>query len=191
MISNDEKVIDKVKKLKAFGIDTPPEMRSKPGVYDVQGLGYNYRMTDIQAALGISQMKRLDDYINRRHEIATKYNVLLDNLPITLPFQNTNTYTSYHLYIIRLNDDSIISHRDLFNKLQRHNVGVNLHYIPLYKQPHYKNNGISQDKYPNSEGYYEQAISLPIYPTLTTVEQDQVVNTLIEAIKETKYGRKK
>ena len=194
-VTNNRELHNKMRLLRSHGITRDHELMTQapdgPWYYQQIELGYNYRMTDIQAALGISQMKRLDDYINRRHEIATKYNVLLDNLPITLPFQNTNTYTSYHLYIIRLNDDSIISHRDLFNKLQRHNVGVNLHYIPLYKQPHYKNNGISQDKYPNSEGYYEQAISLPIYPTLTTVEQDQVVNTLIEAIKETKYGRKK
>jgi dTDP-4-amino-4,6-dideoxygalactose transaminase len=140
-------------------------------------------MTDLQAALGVSQMNRLDDYVTKRHQLAKRYNELFEKFPLTRPWQHPDTYSSLHLYIIRLHLDSIEgTHRQVFENLRKRGIGVNIHYIPLYDQPIYRGSNISSDDFPNSEAYYEEAISLPLYPTLRTDEQDQVINAVSRAL---------
>jgi UDP-4-amino-4,6-dideoxy-N-acetyl-beta-L-altrosamine transaminase len=154
-----------------------------PWYYQQVALGYNYRMTDIQAALGVSQITRLTQYVNRRHEIAERYNELLSDMPVTLPWQHPDSYSAYHLYVICLQLDKISStHLQVFKALQAKEIMVNLHYIPVHTQPYYQNLGFRLGDFPESERYYRGAISIPMHPTLTEDEQDFVVNTLREAM---------
>jgi dTDP-4-amino-4,6-dideoxygalactose transaminase len=136
-------------------------------------------MTEINAALGNSQLNRLDQFVEMRHEIAKKYNQDLSDLPLDLPFQLTNNYSSYHLYVIRLQIENIeISHKDFFKNIRSEGIGVNLHYIPVYKHPYYKSLGFKDFICKNAEQYYKTAISIPIYPDLTISEQDYVVEKI-------------
>ena len=154
-----------------------------PWYYEQIALGFNYRMTDIQAALGISQMTRLDDFVSIRHEISDRYSALLRSLPISLPSSHSDSYSSFHLYIIRLQTDNTdMTHREIFQSMREAGIGVNLHYMPVYLQPYYINLGFYKGYCPESEKYYAQAISLPIYPTLTIKQQIEVSNVLIQAI---------
>jgi len=154
-----------------------------PWYYQQVALGYNYRMTDIQAALGVSQMTRLDQYVAKRHEIAERYDQLLANLPITLPWQHPDSHSAYHLYVIRLQLDNIrASHLQVFEALRAKDIMVNLHYIPVHTQPYYQQMGFKLGAYPEAEQYYHEAISIPMHPTLATEEQDFVVSSIKEAI---------
>ncbi|MEO8171649.1 MAG: UDP-4-amino-4,6-dideoxy-N-acetyl-beta-L-altrosamine transaminase [Sediminibacterium sp.] len=155
-----------------------------PWYYQQLNLGYNYRMTDIQAALGLSQMKRLDEFVEKRHAIAKRYNEILIEDWITLPWQHPDTYSAYHLYIVRLKkDNGVIDHLSLFKKLRAAGILVNLHYIPVYRQPFYQKMGFDNKDFPGAESYYEEAISLPMFPALTPEQQDfiaAVVNNKME-----------
>ena len=133
-------------------------------------------MTDIQAALGISQMNRLDSFIQKRHEICKRYNEYFQDLAsIKLPYQNKDSYSSLHLYVIRVdNSKSKASHKQLFNYLRDNNIGVNIHYIPIYRQPYYSKFGFNFSDFPQSEKYYAEAISIPIYPDLSHESQELV-----------------
>lgn len=143
-----------------------------PWYYQQIELGYNYRMTDLQAALGLSQLERLDQYVDRRHELAKHYDGLLKDLPVTLPWQHPDVVSAYHLYVIRLNEKLENRHRQFFENLRDRGVGVNLHYIPVYRHPHYEKMGLySRNDYPEAERYYRQAVTLPLYPALS---EDQV-----------------
>lgn len=148
--------------------------------YEQQELGYNYRITDIQAALGVSQTKRLGSFIKRRLEIATIYNQNLVDIPLTLPELDTNS--AWHLYIIRLTKEANISRLELYNKMHSANIGVNVHYIPIYNQPYYKKMGFEKGYCPNAEGFYKYCLSIPIFPIMTNVEQDYVIDKLKEFI---------
>jgi len=141
-------------------------------------------MTDLQAALGISQMKRLCGYIKKRHEIANLYNQELKSLPITLPAQADFSYSAYHLYVIRLDLGAImpLSHADVFQTLLDHKIFVQLHYIPVHTQPYYKAMGFNWGDFPNAENYSRSAISIPIYPTLTYEAQSKVIGILREVL---------
>jgi len=174
--------------LRTHGINRDPSaMRENahgPWYYEQIELGFNYRMTDIQAALGASQLLRLDSYVASRQKLAIRYKKLLDGLPITLPWQHPDSYSSMHLYVIRLQLEKINkSHPDIFNRLRELGIGVQLHYIPVHLHPFYKNFGFCQGDFPIAEAYYQDAISLPMYATLTEVEQDSVVNALQLALK--------
>src|SRR5262249_32221779 len=143
----------------------------------------NYRLTDLQAALGASQMKRLDQYVERRHEIARKYEELLSGLPLTLPWQHADGHSAYHLYVIRLRLDEIArSHREVFEGLRARDIMVNLHYIPVHTQPYYRAMGFKWGDFPESERYYREAISIPMHPTLTDDELGFVARSLREAM---------
>jgi dTDP-4-amino-4,6-dideoxygalactose transaminase len=140
-------------------------------------------MTDLQAALGVSQMTRLEQYVVKRHEIAQRYNQQLANLPVTLPWQHPKSYSAYHLYVIRLQLDKIrATHRQVFEALRAKDIMVNLHYIPVHTQPYYKQMGFQLGDFPEAEQYYREAISIPMHPTLTTGEQDYVVSSIKEAM---------
>jgi UDP-4-amino-4,6-dideoxy-N-acetyl-beta-L-altrosamine transaminase/dTDP-4-dehydrorhamnose reductase len=156
-----------------------------PWYYQQIGLGYNYRMTDIQGALGLSQMNRLDEFVQKRHTIAKRYNEILTADWLTLPWQHPDTYSGYHLYIIRIKkDNGVIDHLSLFKKLRAAGILVNLHYIPVYRQPFYEKMGFQVNDFPGAESYYEEAISLPMFPGLTSEQQDfvaTIINNKTEA----------
>ncbi len=154
-----------------------------PWYYQQIDLGFNYRMTDIQAALGLSQMQRLDEFVSRRHQIAQRYDVLLKKLPVVTPWQHPDTYSGLHLYVIRLKlSETEKTHRQVFEGLRAREIGVNLHYVPVYTQPYYQKLGFQAGYCPESEQYYAEAISLPMYFELSDTQQHQVVEALGEAI---------
>ena len=163
-----------------------------PWYYEQLDLGYNYRMTDIQAALGLSQLERLDDFIKERHQIVKKYNLAFEAKPITTPFQDPNNYSSFHLYIIRTkNTGKGLTRLDLFKKLREAGILVNIHYIPIYRQPYYKKIGYDSKYFPESEKYYEEAISLPIHTLFSEEEQDYVIENVLNFLSRQKTYVKK
>lgn len=175
-LTNDAELAEKMDLLRSHGITRKPELMSNepdgPWYYQQIDLGFNYRMTELQAALGISQMQRLDQFVARRHELARCYNQLLADLPLTLPWQHPKSYSGMHLYVIRLQLDKISkSHRQVFSELREQGIGVNLHYIPVHTQPHYQQMGFTHGDYPEAEKYYAEAISLPMF---TGLSEDQL-----------------
>ena len=149
-----------------------------PWFYEQIELGFNYRMTEIQAALGLSQLKRLDSFVSQRHFLAERYLNGLSDLPVFLPKFLDESY-SFHLFVIRLNLSKIaISKKTIFEFLRQQGIGVNLHYIPVHTQPFYKRLGYELGDYPNAEQYYLEAITLPIHPSLTIKQQDYIIETL-------------
>jgi UDP-4-amino-4,6-dideoxy-N-acetyl-beta-L-altrosamine transaminase len=186
-LTNSDEIAERLSLLRSHGITRDPGLMTHPSdgpwYYQQVELGLNYRLTDIQAALGISQMTRLQDYVARRHEIAKRYNELLADTPVTLPWQHPDSYSAYHLYVIRLRLNEIEStHLEVFEALRKKEIMVNLHYIPVHMQPYYQKMGFKKGDYPNAEQYYREAISIPIYPALTNVDQDIVVDCLRRAL---------
>lgn len=186
-LTNDDELATRLGLLRSHGITRDPELMTKemegPWYYQQVDLGFNYRMTDMQAVLGVSQMTRLHSYIERRHEIAERYNHLLADLPLTLPWQHPDSYSAWHLYVIRLQLDRIkTSHRAVFEAMRARDIMVNLHYIPVHTQPWYRKMGFRDGDFPQAEQYYREAISIPMHPNLTDAEQDFVVKVLREAI---------
>ena len=151
-----------------------------PWYYEQLNLGLNYRMNDVQAALGLSQMDRLEEFIEKRRVIAKRYDELLKDSIIEIPHQHPDTNSSWHLYIIRLKKNRNITHRQLFERFRAAGVQVNIHYIPIYRQPYYQDLGFTAHEFDQAEKYYEEAISIPIFPTLSNKEQQKVVS-LIQA----------
>lgn len=186
-MTNNDELATRLSLLRSHGITRDTTLMTKPmdgpWYYQQVALGYNYRMTDIQAALGVSQMTRLEQYVAKRHEIAQRYNELLADLPITLPWQHHESYSAYHLYVIRLQLEKIKpSHLQVFETLRSKDILVNLHYIPVHTQPYYQNMGFKFGDYPEAEKYYQEAISIPMHPSLTLEEQEFVVRSIEEAI---------
>jgi len=186
-LTNDAVLAEKMTLLRSHGITRDPSMMTHvpdgPWYYQQIDLGFNYRMTDIQAALGFSQMTRLDEYVAGRHEIARRYNELLADLAVTIPWQHPDSHSAYHLYVIRLKLGEIKhSHLQVIEAMREVGVGVNLHYIPVHTQPYYERMGFRRGDYPKAEQYYSDAISLPIYPNLQEKEQYQVVSVLKQAL---------
>jgi len=186
-VTNSAELANKMLLLRSHGITRDAASMTKapdgPWYYEQIGLGYNYRMTELQAALGISQMSRLDSYVTKRHELANRYVDLFRNQPIILPWQDPNGYSGFHLYIIRLKLKEIKkTHLEIFEYLRAKNIAVNLHYIPVYRHPYYSDRGIGSNPCYEAESYYSEAISLPMYPTLTFYEQDYVASSLIDCL---------
>ena len=164
-------------KQKAIFLGT--QARDEAEHYQHSEIGYNYRMTELQAALGVSQMSRLSEFVAARHILAARYNELMVNLPITLPYQLPNTYSGLHLFVIRLNLDEVTkTHQQVFDELRENGIGVNLHYIPVHTQPYYQKLGFKLGDFPASECYYKEAISLPMFHLMTEKQQDEVVFVL-------------
>ena len=178
-LTNSKELADKMALLRSHGITRDPELmqgESHGGWYYQQvDLGFNYRMTELQAALGVTQMQRLDEFVAARHVLSKRYNEILSTLPIVLPYQLEDTYSGLHLFVIRLKVDEIsLTHKQVFDALRENGIGVNLHYIPVHTQPYYQSMGFSEGDYPESENYYREAISLPMFHTMTIEQQDQV-----------------
>jgi len=187
-VTNNQKLFDSMKMLSSHGIvkDKKKFISSVEGPwhYEQQALGFNYRLTDIQAGLGISQLKRLKEFVSRRKEISDRYQELLKDAPITsLATDNGQYSSSHHLYVVRVNEiSSQTEHAEIFSKMHKKGVMVGLHYMPVYKQPYYQQFNFLADNFPNAEQYYREAVSLPIYYRLTDSEQDYVCSALLEAI---------
>lgn len=186
-LTNDFGLANQMLRLRSHGITRHAEDMTHapdgPWYYQQLELGFNYRMTDIQAALGLSQMQRLEQFVVRRHVLADRYDQLLKDVPVITPWQHEDSYSGLHLYVIRLAVDSMkVSHREVFERLRVAGIGVNLHYIPVYHHPYYARIGYNPSDFPEAERYYAEAISLPMYPGLTEEEQLEVVQRLITPI---------
>lgn len=144
--------------------------------YQQIALGFNYRMSELHAALGLSQLNRLDEFVNQRNLVAKRYTEKLAKLPLTHLKQYDERYSSYHLFIIQLNNNK--QHAQIFEQLKQAGIGVNIHYIPIHLQPYYKTLGFKAGDFPNAEKYYQQSITLPLHPNLTIIEQDYIIHVL-------------
>ena len=175
-LTNNDEFAAKMDLLRSHGITRDEvqmtHVKDGPWYYQQIGLGFNYRMTELQAALGVSQMQRLDAFVARRHVLAKRYDRLLTEFPVTTPWQHPDSYSALHLYVIRLQLDKIgKTHLEVFESLREQGIGVNLHYIPVHTQPYYKNMSFKKGDFPEAERYYSEAISLPMHQGLTDQEQ--------------------
>ncbi|MGL6508599.1 UDP-4-amino-4,6-dideoxy-N-acetyl-beta-L-altrosamine transaminase [Aeromonas hydrophila] len=179
--TRDQQLAAKLRLYRSHGITRDPQalLMPSPGewYYEQQLLGFNYRLTDIQAALGLSQLSRLDQFIAQRRELARRYDELLSPLPVQPLQQSNNRQSGYHLYVIQ------VAERDqVFARMRAAGIGVNVHYIPIPAQPYYRGLGHDPAAYPGAQAYYQRAISLPLFPALTHSEQQQVVDALEQAL---------
>jgi UDP-4-amino-4,6-dideoxy-N-acetyl-beta-L-altrosamine transaminase len=187
-VTNDITLADRMCRFRSHGITSDrDQMESRPAdeIWNYQQifLGYNYRMTDIQAALGISQLEKLDAFIARRRELAHRYGRVLANLPVKLPLQDPDGESAWHLYVIRLKLDIISQNQQqVFASLREKGIGVNLHYIPVHLQPWYRALGFGPGQFPEAEHYYREAVTLPLFYALTNDEQDEVADLLKEIL---------
>ena len=182
-LTNCDKLAEKIALYRTHGITRNQDMMTESShgswYYQQIDLGFNYRMTDIQAALGASQMRRLDEFVSKRHQISKRYDYLLKDLPVKVPFHLQDTYSALHLYVIRLKlDDIHLSRKQVFEGLREKGIGVNVHYIPVHLQPYYAAMGFQNGDFPESEKYYSEAISLPMYPNLSEKDHDMVIEAL-------------
>jgi len=183
-MTNDESLANRMRRLRSHGVTSDKALmqkRSDKEIWNYQQieLGFNYRMTDIHAALGLSQMSRLGAFVARRHEIAERYDMELRSLPITTQYQSSGAYSSYHLYPIRVVEvEGGKSQRQVYDVLWQNGVAANLHYIPVHRQPFYEGLGFKVGDFPEAERFHREVISLPIFPTLTNAEQASVIESL-------------
>lgn len=187
-LTNNENLAKKMNLHRSHGVTRNKEEMTEPShgpwYYQQIELGYNYRMNDIQAALGISQMNRLRGFVQIRNNIADHYNENLKDLPLQIPFQLESTNSSQHLYIIRLKLKELDkSHKQIFEELRESGIGVNLHYIPIHLQPYYKSLGFKYGDFQESEKYYQEAISIPIHTGLSKDDQETVIRYLKKIIR--------
>lgn len=185
-LTNDRGLAHAMELFRSHGITRDPARMNfeadGPWYYEQVDLGYNYRLTDLQAALGLSQIGRLDEYVARRHEIASFYDRELASLPIVTPWQHPDGFSAFHLYVIRLQHDQSKKRNIVFEGLRKRGVGVNLHYIPVHTQPFYSKMGFALGDFPQAEKYYSEAITLPLFPTLDPGDQLSVVQALKEVL---------
>tara|TARA_B100000575_G_scaffold294174_1_gene308428 strand:- start:2613 stop:3752 length:1140 start_codon:yes stop_codon:yes gene_type:complete len=179
--TNSKEIYEKLMQLRSHGMFKDETM--KPWEYEMRSLGFNYRLTDIQASLGISQMKKIDGFINRRQVIARQYDDILKNHEFISPLYTFSNKSSYHLYVVKVKFNKLkISKADLFIEMKKRNIGLQVHYMPINHQPYYKSLGYGNEIHPQMDLYNEQAFSIPIFPSLANKEQKYVVDNLIEFI---------
>ena len=182
-MTNDDELAELMRSDRSHGITRDPERLEEkdPGgwYYEQQRLGFNYRMTDINAALGLSQLDRLEQFIQRRREIARLYDAAFADMPVTVPWQHPDAASAWHLYVLRVPSEN---HRRIFDQLRKDGIGVNLHYMPVYLQPYYRELGFEPGLCPEAEAYYAEAISLPMFPTMTAEQQQTVIDKVRRAV---------
>lgn len=186
-VTNDKQLALRMDLLRSHGVTRDPGLMTKesdgPWYYQQIALGFNYRMTDVQAALGLSQLARIDQYVARRHTLARRYDQLMAGLPVRLPWHHPDGYSGMHLYVVRIElGPKQNSRLSVFEFLRAASIGVNVHYIPVHTQPYFKQFGFTDEDYPEAMRYYREAISLPLFPAMTEKEQDQVVVSLGQAL---------
>ncbi len=181
-VTNDSEIASRIELLRSHGITRNPDLMTGPSdgpwYYQQIDLGWNYRITDIQAALGCSQLNRLEHFVERRNLLASAYDQLLESSEVVLPGRDPLARSSFHLYVIRLPEADPVRHRLVFESLREAGIGVNVHYIPIHLQPYYRRFGFSAGDFPVSEDYYQRAISIPLYPDLTEQQQKYVAKSL-------------
>lgn len=183
VLTNRPELAERLRRLRSHGMTRDPAQMDEPPhgpwYYQQVELGFNYRITDMQAALGLSQLGKLDGFLARRRALVTRYQGLLAELPLTLPALQPEAESAWHLYVVRVQTERLsISHREVFDGLRAAGIGVNVHYIPVHLQPYYRDLGFKPGDFPEAEAYYAQAISLPMYPAMTDEQQDFVVDQL-------------
>lgn len=181
--TKDVSLADKMKLLRSHGITRDTSLMTSVSegdwYYQQIDLGFNYRMTELQAALGLSQMKRLDEFVAKRHKCKEYYDELLDGVSVLTPFQSPDCYSALHLYPIQLEQGQIKkSRQQVFKEMRASGIGVNVHYIPVHMQPYYKDRGFKKGDFPKSENYYKSVISIPLFQSLKKEMQDDVVLNL-------------
>ena len=187
-MTNNDELANRLHRLRTHGITNDRELmqpRPENEIWNYQQieLGFNYRMTDIQAALGLSQMQRLDEFVSARHKIAKRYDADLGSLPMITPHQSPFTYSSYHLYPIRVSEaESGKTQRQVYDALWQNGVAANLHYIPIHRQPYYESLGFKAGDFPEAERFHQEVISIPMYPTLDPQQQTAVIATLTKVL---------
>ena len=183
-LTNDKSIYEKIKLLRSHGITRDPNLMSSkkegPWYYQQLDLGYNYRMTDIQAALGISQLKKLNIFIKKRTNLAKRYKENLLSSNIQLPTLLEDVKSSWHIYVIRIKEINLNKKQQIFEYLIDKGIGVNLHYIPIHFHPFYQKMGFHEGQFPEAENYYREAMTLPLYPSLKQEEQDMIINEIAE-----------
>lgn len=188
LLTNKDVLAAKLRRLRSHGITANAaemEPRSPIELWNYQqiDLGFNYRMTDIQAALGVSQMRRLDEFVTSRHRLAQRYDEGLSALPLVTPRQSAQAYSSYHLYVIRLAlAESGKTQKEIYKALHAQGILANLHYIPVYLQPYYRKLGFMPGYCPEAERYFNEALSIPLYAGLEDQDQDHIINTLTKVL---------
>jgi len=185
--TNDEKLAERMQLFRSHGVTRDAKLITNVSegdwYYQQVDLGFNYRMTELQAALGVSQMQRLDEFTTKRHILQERYDSLLSGLPIIKPYQDKDSYSALHLYPIQIDvDKSGRSRKQIFNKFVENGVNVNVHYIPIHMQPYYQQFGFKEGDFPNSEAYYACTISIPLFYGMTDSQQDRVVSILKKAL---------
>jgi len=188
VLTNCRDYYEKLLRLRSHGITRNPSLMTDPShgpwYYEQIELGFNYRMTDIQAALGSSQLSRLDEFVARRQKLALRYDGGLKDLPLVLPWRNPDDYSALHLYVVRLRGGvSGKSRLKVFEELRAAGINVNLHYIPVHTQPYYRQIGFKPGDFPRTEEYYDEALSLPLFPGLSESSQDRVISALKEILR--------
>ncbi|WP_281930288.1 UDP-4-amino-4,6-dideoxy-N-acetyl-beta-L-altrosamine transaminase [Roseibium album] len=185
-LTNDTGLADRMQRFRSHGVTRDTNLMrgasDGPWYYQQLDLGYNYRMTELQAALGLSQLDRLDTFVERRNELAERYHSILGDLRLTLPHCRANCLSSYHLYVIQLQSADESDRKTFFESMRRNEIGVNVHYIPVHLQPYYRDLGFKPGDFPNSETYYRNAVSIPLFPDLTGAQQDYIAEVIAREI---------
>ena len=187
--TNDKELSERMQLFRSHGVTRDPELMTKEAegswYYQQVDLGFNYRMTELQAALGVSQTQRLNEFVVRRHVLQKRYDSLLSDLPIIRPYQDKHSFSALHLYPIQIDLNKVSKNREqIFDELRETGVGVNVHYIPIHTQPYYRQLGFKDGEFPNSESYYKAALSLPLYSGMSFQEQDKVVEFVTKVLEE-------
>ena len=185
--TNNKKLSERMQLFRSHGVTRDPRLMTKEAEgswhYQQVELGFNYRMTELQAALGISQMQRLDEFITKRHKLQERYDLLLEDLPIIKPYQDKDSYSALHLYPIKIQVNKVKNtKKEIFEALRKNGISVSVHYIPVHTQPYYENIGFKKGCYPNAESYYQRSISIPLYFGLTLEQQDKVIESLKQVL---------